>query len=423
MEFDVPASSDLRIAVSFATSLAIGLMMGLERERHPEAMAGLRTFALTALLGSLCALLADEFGAGWILAAGLLAVGATIGYAQLRNAAAAPADPGTTTVVALLVCYMLGAVVWAGYPSLAVMAGLAATLLLTFKAELSGIARGLERRDLISMLQFLVVTFIVLPLLPDADYGPYGALNPYNIWLMVVLISGISLAGYIAMRRLGDRRSVVLLGIFGGLVSSTATTLVQARQARAVPEPGAVPILVILFANLVLLARVAVLTAIVSPSMLATVLPVLAGGLVAGAVPALYWWRKLGTSEVLAAPAVSNPTEFRTAFGFAGFYAVVLVLAAWLADIAGDRGLYLASVVSGLTDVDAITLSTLRLEGMEQVAPAAAVGAITLAITANAAFKAGIAAFAGGGVLGRRCAAGLACTVAGLGLALLLTMR
>ncbi len=421
MDFDLPATDDLRIAVSLATSLAIGLMMGLERERRPDARAGLRTFALTALLGSLTALLADEFNSGWILAAGLLTVGAAIGYAQLRDAGPPPADPGTTTVVALLVCYVLGAVVWVGYPTLAVMSGLAATVLLTFKAELSGIARGLERRDLISVLQFLVVTFIVLPLLPDADYGPYGALNPYNIWLMVVLISGISLAGYVAMRWLGDRRSVVLLGLLGGLVSSTATTLVQARHDRSHPESSPMPVVVILLANLVLLARITVLTAVVSPALLATLLPVLACGLVAGAVPALYWWRKLGASQDVPEPVVGNPTEFRTALGFAALYAFVLVLAAWLADIAGDRGLYLASALSGLTDVDAITLSTLRMQGIGQVDAVVAVRAIVVAIAANAAFKSGIAAFAGGAALGRRCAAGLACTVAGLAIAIALS--
>jgi uncharacterized membrane protein (DUF4010 family) len=178
------------------------------------------------------------------------------------------------------------------------------------------------------------------------------------------------------------------------------------------------PVLVILLANLVLLLRVAALTAVVSPALLPVLLPVLATGLVAGTVPALYWWRKLGAGEDLAPPMMSNPTEFRTALGFAALYAVVLVLAAWLADIAGNRGLYLASVLSGLTDVDAITLSTLRLEDMGQIEPLAAVRAIVLAIAANAMFKAGIAAFAGGAALGKRCAAGLACTVAGLAIAI-----
>jgi uncharacterized membrane protein (DUF4010 family) len=181
------------------------------------------------------------------------------------------------------------------------------------------------------------------------------------------------------------------------------------------------PVLVILLANLVLLVRVAVLTAFVSPALLPGLLPVLAAGLASGSVPALYWWRRLGEGETMPAPTVTNPMEFRTALGFAALYALVLVLAAWLADIAGDRGLYLAAFVSGLTDVDAITLSTLRLEGIGQVEPATAVGAIALAIAANAVFKSGIALVSGGTSLGRRCAAGLACTVAGLAIAFALS--
>ena len=133
---------------------------------------------------------------------------------------------GTTTILAALLCYGLGVMTWYGQSQLAVAIGITATALLQFKTELHGFSEKLSRQDVTSILQFGVLTFIILPLLPDRGYGPHDALNPYHIWLMVVLVSGVNLVGYLTLRLVAARQSVRLAGVAGGLVSSTATTLV-----------------------------------------------------------------------------------------------------------------------------------------------------------------------------------------------------
>ena len=211
-DFSAP---DLEALLRYATALAIGLLMGLERERNPAARAGLRTFALTALFGAMAGHLGQEADSPWIIAAGLLLVGSMMIAAYFRQPDKA-GDPGTTTVSAMLVCYGLGVLCWYGEIRLAVMLGIASTVLLYFKTELHGITQNLTRRDLISILQFAVLSLIVLPLLPNRGYGPYAALNPHQIWWMVVLISGLSLAGYAALRLVGQQRGAIVLGLLGG---------------------------------------------------------------------------------------------------------------------------------------------------------------------------------------------------------------
>ncbi len=398
----------------FLTSLAIGLLMGLERERRASARAGLRTFALVALLGTLAGLLSDQAGTGWLLAAGLVLVGAMMIAAYMRKPQ--EDDPGTTSVVALLVCYSLGAAVWYGYATLAVMLGIAATVLLYFKTELHGFSHRLTARDLISILQFAVLTFVVLPILPDRNYGPYQALNPHQVWLMVVLISGISLAGYAALRVVGTQHGAAVIGFFGGLVSSTATTLVFARHARTNRDMARMASVVILLANLMMLLRLAVIAALLAPALTAPLALVLGVGLALGAVAAALGWRRLESQGEPPLPEVRNPTEIRTALGFGLLYALVLFSAAWLSDYAGAKGLYAVALVSGLTDVDAITLSSLRLFSLERLGGLETVTAIALAVAANLGFKAGMAAAVGGGGLARITLPGMAAV--GVGLAL-----
>jgi len=187
----------------FGTAVGLGLLMGLERERNPSARAGLRTFSLVGMLGTVAALLSEKTDSPWLLAAGLLMVGVMMIAAYLIHPD--EKDPGTTSVVALLLCYCYGAMIWFGYQTLAVMLGISTTVLLYFKAELRNVSEKLTRKDIISILQFGVLSLVILPILPDTDMGPYDAISPRQVWWMVVLISGFSLAGYAALRLMGQQ--------------------------------------------------------------------------------------------------------------------------------------------------------------------------------------------------------------------------
>lgn len=413
METSFLHGNNIEALPQFLTSLAIGLLIGLERERNPSAKAGLRTFALVALFGTMSALLSTKLGSPWLLIAGLLAVAGMIVAANLNNPREEN-DPGTTTVIALMLCYMLGAMIWYGLAKLAVMLAIGVTALLYFKPELRGLSQKLMRRDLVAVLQFSVLTFIVLPILPDQNYGPYGAFNPHQAWLMVVLISGISLAGYAALQVVGTRYGAPLLGFLGGLVSSTATTMIYAKHGKSNPVMSNLAASVIVIASMVVLIRLMVVSTAVAFGALPGLLPVLAGGLVFGLVVALYNWRKMSKATELYIPETSNPAELHTAIGFGLLYVAVLLGAAWMADIAGSQGLYAVALASGLTDVDAITLSSLRLFNLGQLTEQQTVTAIALAVLANLAFKFGMVVFIGGWALARQVAIGFGAIACGV---------
>ncbi len=391
---------------AFLTSLALGLLIGLERERTPSAKAGLRTFGLVALFGTLTALLGSKIASPWLLIAGLLAVAAMI-IGAYRNHPE-DADPGTTTVAALLLCYCLGAMVWFGQAKLAVMLAIGVTMLLYFKPELRGLSQRLSRRDLIAALQFCVLTFIILPILPDQDYGPYSAFNPHQAWWMVVLISGISLAGYAALHLVGTRYGAPLLGFLGGLVSSTATTMIYAKHGKKTPALMGLAAMVILIASMVVLVRLSVVSAIVAFQVLPLLLPVFGSALLAGILVVAYRWRRREVTDELLIPDTSNPAELHTALGFGALYVAVLLGAAWMEDMAGSQGLYVLALVSGLTDVDAITLSSLRLFNLKQLSETQTVTAIAIAYLSNMGFKFGLVVSIGGAPLARQVAAGFA---------------
>ena len=403
----------------FLTSLAIGLLIGLERERNPSAKAGLRTFALVAVFGTLSALLSTKIGSPWLLIAGLLAVAGMIIAAYINNPREEN-DPGTTTVVALVLCYGLGALIWYGLAKLAVMLAIGVTALLYFKPELRGFSQKLTRRDLVAVLQFSVLTFIVLPILPNQSYGPYDAFNPHQAWLMVVLISGISLAGYAALHLVGTRYGAPLLGIFGGLASSTATTLIYAKHAKNNLPMQNLAASVIVIASMVVLVRLLMVSSVLAYSSLPALLPLFIGGLLAGLIVALYNWRKMRKATELYIPETANPAELHTAIGFGLLYVAVLLITAWMADIAGSQGLYAVALVSGLTDVDAIVLSSLRLLNLGQLSEQQTVMAIAIGFLSNLSFKFGMVMFIGGWALARQVAIGFCAIACGVLTGLLL---
>lgn len=393
------------LALTFATSAAIGLLVGLERERNPRAKAGLRTFALIAVLGSAAALLAQAADADWVLGAALLAIGIAIAGAHLLDEETRADDFGTTTVMAALLVFVLGAINVFGYRLLAVAVGIGMTALLHFKVELEVAAQRLTPTDIRSMLQFGAVSVVILPLLPNEPRGPYGVLNPFHIWLMVVLISGVSLAGYVAWRLARAGKGLLLTGLLGGVVSSTATTLVYARHVRDAVHSAATARAVILLANVSMLVRVLVIIAIVAPGALwagaATLLP---AALLA--LPTALLRLKPGVRETRGADEYRNPTNLLTALVFAAFYIAILLVSAWLSETVGARGVYLLAAISGLTDVDAITLSSLRLLAAGAVGLPVAVTTIGIAVGANLVFKTAVVFVVGGRRIGRDVALG-----------------
>lgn len=386
----------------FVTSLAIGLLMGVERERKHHTLAGIRTFPLIAILGTLTAMLDAPAHSVLLQTVGLLAV-ASLGFLPEHSGEPDKTEPRTTTVASLLVMYCLGALVWHGYGGVAVAVGIVATALLYLKPELTGLTHKLERRDLLSLLQFAALSFIVLPLLPNRTFGPYQAVNPHQVWLMVTLIVGISLSGYLAVKLLGQRVGGPLLGILGGLVSSTATSLIYAREARANPQSIQLATAVILLANLVLFVRLMLLAAVVQTSVLPAVLWVLLPGLLCGLACALLQLKRRQSEQQQPDLSLSNPSEMKLALGFGAMFALVMFCAAWLNAEFGSKGVYVVALISGLNDVDAISLTAFNLFGESRLDGQQVATTLALAITANNTFKFGLIASLGGSTLARRC--------------------
>ncbi len=321
---------------------------------------------------------------------GLAAVAATVIAAPFNQPK--QEEPGTTTVVAACVTFLLGALAGIGEPGLAGALGIAVTALLYFKPEIEGLSTALKRSEQVSILQFLVASFIVLPILPDEAYGPYAVLNPRNIWLMVVLISGIGVASFVALRVAGPKRGTFVAGILGGLVSSTATSLVYAKRTAEAPEAREVAAAVLPVANLVPLVRISVIALVVAPAILPYLLPPAIAALAAGAAATgLSLWRTHGHGTQM--PESRNPAELGVALPFGAFYAFVLFASAWLSDLAGSHGVYATAAASGMVDVDAITLSSLNLFGAMRLAPGEAVAAIAIAYGVNILFKLAIVAW------------------------------
>jgi uncharacterized membrane protein (DUF4010 family) len=210
---------DLIVLQQLAVSFGLGLLLGLQRERSESSIGGIRTFPLIALFGTVCALLGKTFG-GWLVGAGLLALVAIVVYSNFAKIKSGEIDPGMTTEVAALLLYGLGAYLVIGSMVVAVVVGGAMAVLLQFKKPLHALAGAIGERDMKAIMQFVLLSLVILPVLPRQDFGPYGVWNPFQIWLMVVLIVGISLTGYIAYKCLGARRGTLLAGVLGGLISS-----------------------------------------------------------------------------------------------------------------------------------------------------------------------------------------------------------
>jgi uncharacterized membrane protein (DUF4010 family) len=366
-------------------ALGLGLLVGLQRERAASQLAGLRTFPLITILGTVCGLLAESFG-GWVIALGLLAVTGIIVIGNVATFKEGRVDPGVTTEVAMVLMYGVGAYLVVGHREVAIAIGGGAAVLLQFKGQLHGIADKLGDNDLKAIMQFALISLVILPVLPNRTYGPYEVLNPRQVWWMVVLIVGISLGGYIAYKFFGQRAGVVLGGLLGGMISSTATTASYSRRTASSPETSLLAGIVIIIASAVVFARVLLEIAVVAPSFLPIATPPILIMLAVVAVLAgvSWFWRR---EEKIELPPQDNPSELRSALLFGLLYAVILLAVAAASDRFGARGLYAVAALSGLTDVDAITLSTSQLVNSGRLDPASGWRLVVIALASNLVFK------------------------------------
>jgi uncharacterized membrane protein (DUF4010 family) len=406
----------------FGQSLGIGFLVGLERERHASSIAGLRTFTLIALSGTVGGYVSLQLDRPHFVLLMLLLVVASLLVAQYKSQSN---NPDTTTVLAAILTYGLGYMLWSEHRLLPAALAITMTALLYYREELHEVPRRLTRKDVSSFFQFAAVAFILLPVLPDETYGPYAVFNPYQTGWLVVLISAISLSGYVVLRLLGGKAGILIPGLLGGLVSTTATTLVYARYSR---QSGfaAQSTIIILLSHLTLFIRIAIVVAVLQLSLLLPMLPWLAGGFTVGMVYVALLYRRLGidgTDSELPALEVGNPAELKVAIGFAVSFALVLLLVAWMNDIFSDTGVFIIAFFSGLTDVDAITVSNIRLYSLGNLSANVTVIAVVVAFVANLLFKLGVVYVVGSSDLRAPVAKGFAMlvlgAVAGLGLSLL----
>ena len=397
-------------AIHFGIAVLLGALVGIEREKHrrerkakTEQTAGLRTFILFALLGACTAWLSRVFESYWIVAAGLLITGAFVVAGYVVTTRGQKEAVGLTTEVAVIIVFVLGAIDMLGGTEIAIALAVITTAVLAYKDPMHGFVKQLGWDDVYSGLQLLIATFVALPLLPDKPIDPWGALNPYALWLLVILISGLSLVGYALTRWLGPGKGALLTGFAGGLVASTAVTVSFAREARTNPVNTMAFASGILVAWATMFARVLVVVAVVNRTLLGPLfLPFAAMGLVAAGAAALIYLRSDPDGKGASARdnlRVANPFSITSAAKFAAFFAVVLVAVKIAQDNFSDSGVYAVAALAGLTDVDAITLSMAELAktGSAQVA----VIAIVIASLVNTAVKCGIAFVLGGPALGR----------------------
>ncbi len=393
---------DFTIAQQLLISLALGMLIGLQRERVDVPLGGIRTFPLITLFGTISGQLAAVHG-GWILGAGFLSLAAMLFLSNLPRIRDGEAS-GLTTEVAVLLLYALGAFLVLGHMILTVVIGGVVALLLHWKAPLHDFARRVGDADMRAIMLFVLITMVILPVLPNQEFGPYGVFNPFEIWLMVALIVGISLAGYVAYKLFGSTGGVLLSGLLGGTISSTATTVSSARQVGAGGAGVNLASLLIMIASTVAVLRVVAEIGIVAGGSFAALGPPLGALLGAMTLISLGAWF-FGRGQKAELPEQENPAQLKVALVFAAVYALIKLAVAAARDHFGASGLYAVGVISGLTDMDAITLSTARIVDSGQVDPATGWRTILIAAVSNLAFKAGAVALLGGTTLFLRVAA------------------
>lgn len=371
-------------------ALGLGLLVGLQRESVASRVAGFRTFPIVTIFGTLCAMLSRSFG-GWVLATGFLSIAAIVILGNVALMKGGIIDPGVTTEVALLLMFGVGAYLVIGHKEVAVAVGGGIAVLLQMKERMHGLATKLGDRDVRAIMRFALISLVILPILPDRTFGPFQVLNPRQIWLMVVFIVGISLAGYIIYKFFGEQVGVVAGGILGGLISSTATTVSYAKRTRDSEENISAAAAVIMIASSMALVQLLLMVGVVGPILLPAAIAPIGILLLIHVLLCLIMWTRV-REHVVAVTPQENPTELGPALYFGAMYAAVLLAVAAARTIFGDEAMYAVAGASGLSGLDAITLSTSRLVNELRMAASEGWTLLVLAVVTNLLAKIGIVA-------------------------------
>jgi uncharacterized membrane protein (DUF4010 family) len=397
---------DLSVTFRLAIALALGLIIGMERgwqsRESPEGLrsAGFRSFGFVGLFGGVSVLLAEKFGVSILVGAffGLIA----IVVASYVLTATQSQDFGITTELCLLITFVLGALAGKGLAAEALAAAVITAGLLGFKQELHQSLERLDRRELIATLQLLIVAAVALPLLPDRNLGPWDSLNPRTIGLLVLLIAGVSYVGYFAIRLFGSRVGLLATGIIGGLASSTAVTVTLARMARYTQGSVALLAAGISLASGTMVPRLLLLIAAINPSLLPSIVLPLAILAVVPLLAAVAIAMRSGSPAASAQLELRNPIELGAALVYGAILTVLFVLVraaeAWF----GSTGVYTLAAISGIADVDAVSLSLAQATNGNLSLSVGATGIIIAALV-NTAMKALLAGVIGGWKLARWC--------------------
>lgn len=341
-------------------SLALGLLVGLQRQWAESPLGGIRTFSLISVLGTISAIVADQYGS-WVIALGFIGTIAIMITARLSNVnrEAFKVHSGLSSEFSMLLLYISGVIVHTRPIWLATALSGMIAVVLHSKFKLHGIAARFSEKELKAIMQFVLISLVIFPLIPNRSFDQFQVINPHHIWMMVVLIVGINLVAYIIYKFYGEKAGVLLSGLLGGAISSTAATLSATKNTKKTISGQQKNILIILIAWSVLYIRTFIEIMVVAPSLsdLAKPLGILFG---VSSIVTFWFWKKSDNSDH-EMPLPSNPAQFKTAFIFALLYSAILFGIIFSKQHFGESGLTLVAILTGMTDMDAITLSTSKL--------------------------------------------------------------
>lgn len=370
-------------------AFGLGLLVGLQRQKTKNEMAGVRTFTLISMLGVMAGFLAREYDNPFILPALGICVAAMLMMANyIKIKKFDQADVGQTTEVAALLMFAIGAYLVVGSQLVGVFVGATMAMLLYIKEKLHDFIERMSNKDLSAIMTLAGISLIILPILPDKTFGPLDVINPKNIWLMVTLIVGISVVGYFIYKLVGKKMGIIFNGFLGGLISSTATTVSYARKTKDQKSLSKLAVFVITTASMVSMIRVLIEIAVVVPEKFNILfLPILAEIAVVALLSVGLFYLVNKDSKEEQMPEPENPAQLKSAIVFGLLYGFILLLVAFTKKQFGDNALYLVSVVSGLTDVDAITLSLSQMMKEDRLQTNLGWRLILLATISNLLFK------------------------------------